>query len=347
MTLGPLMVSLRGTSLAHDEREWLESPAVGGVILFTRNFESLEQLGALVDDIHGVRHPPLLVAVDHEGGRVQRFRAPFTRLPSARAIGHYYDRDPEAGETAAHAVGWLIAAELRAVDVDLAFAPVVDVDRALSDVIGDRALHADPEVVTRLARAIVAGMHEAGMVATAKHFPTHAGGLGDSHTETVTDRRAYEELERDLLPYRELIRAGLRSVMLAHVSFPELDARPASLSSWWIEEQLRGVLGFGGAIISDDMSMVGAAAAGALPQRVVAALEAGCDLVLVCNVPDEIPAVLAALADYEDPAAQLRLMRLRGFERSGWDELVACVEYERCRRLVEEIDATPKLELEG
>ncbi len=192
----------------------------------------------------------------------------------------------------------------------------------------------------------MSGMHEAGMIATAKHFPTHAGVLSDSHTEAATDRRAYEELEDDLLPYRELIRAGLRSVMLAHVSFPELDPRPASLSRWWVEGELRGVLGFGGAIVSDDMSMAGAASAGTLPERVVAALEAGCDLVLVCNVPDEIPAVLAALADYENPPAQLRLMRLRGFKRLGWSRLEGSVEYARCRRLVAEIDATPTLELE-
>lgn len=347
MSLGPVMISLRGPALEADEREWLASPAVGGVILFARNFESLEQLEALVDDVHGVRHPPLLVAVDHEGGRVQRFKAPFTIVPPARSIGHLYDRDAEAGEAAARAVGWLVAAELRAVGIDLAFAPVVDVDRSLSEVIGDRALHGDAQVVARLACALVAGMDEAGMVATAKHFPTHAGAVADSHTEAAMDRRAYEALEADLVPYRALIRAGLHSIMLAHVSFPELDPRPASLSSWWIREQLRGALGFSGAVISDDMTMAGAAFGGSVPERVVAALEAGCDLVLVCNAPDEIPGVLAALGTYEDPAAQLRLMRLRGFRRRDWDELRASADYERRRRLVAEIDARPALSLEG
>lgn len=347
MTLGPLMISLRGTTIESDEREWLESPAVGGVILFTRNFASLEQLEGLVADIHGIRHPPLLVAADHEGGRVQRFRAPFTVLPPARAVGHLYDRDAAAGEAAARAVGRLIAAELRAIDVDLAFAPVVDVDRSLSEVIGDRALHANPEVVARLARAVFDGMYGAGMVATAKHFPTHAGGVGDSHTEAVTDRRTFEQIDEDLVPYRALIAAGLRSVMLAHVSFPELDARPASMSRWWIREQLRGMLDFSGAIISDDMSMAGAAAGGDVPSRVLGALEAGCDLVLVCNAPDEIPGVLAALRDYEDPAGQLRLMRLRGLKCLTWGELGASAEHERCRRLVAELEAKPTLELEG
>lgn len=341
------MISLRGTALAADEREWLQSPPVGGVILFARNFESPAQLAALVDEIHAIRHPPLLVAVDHEGGRVQRFKAPFTVLPAARAIGHLFDRDAAAGLGSARAFGWLLAAELRAFDIDLAFTPVVDVDRSLSEVIGDRALHADAGVVARLSAAIVEGMHEAGMVATAKHFPTHAGVVGDSHTETVADRRDLEALEADLLPYRELIRAGLHSVMLAHVSYPELDARPASLSEWWINEQLRGAVGFSGAVISDDMSMSGAALGGDLPQRVVAALEAGCDLVLVCNAPEAVPDVIAAVADHDDPAAQLRLMRLRGFARRDWDELRASVDYERCRRLVDEIDARPALELEG
>lgn len=347
MTLGPLMISLRGTAIEADEREWLESPLVGGVILFTRNYESLDQLRGLVADIHGVRHPPLLVAVDHEGGRVQRFKSPFTSVPPARAIGHLHDQDTQAGVAAARAVGWLIAAELRAVDIDLAFTPVVDVDRSLSEVIGDRALHSDPEAVARLARALVEGMDEAGMVATAKHFPTHAGGIGDSHTEPVTDRRAYDDIEHDLVPYRALLRAGLHSVMLAHVSFPELDPRPASLSPWWIREQLRGALEFNGAVISDDMSMAGAALGGDMPRRVVGALEAGCDLVLVCNAPEEVPAVLAALGDYEDPAAQLRLMRLRGFGGRDWDELHAAADYARHRRLVTELGARPALELEG
>lgn len=347
MTLGPLMISLRGTALERDEREWLESPLVGGVILFTRNYVSLDQLRGLVDEIHGIRHPPLLVAVDHEGGRVQRFGAPFTALPSARALGHLYERDLRAGVTAAHAVGWLLAAELRAVDIDLAFAPVVDLDLGLSEVIGDRALHAEADAVAKLARAMFDGMGEAGMVATAKHFPTHAGAIADSHTEPAADRRDLDELESDLKPYRALIRAGLHSVMLAHVSFPELDPRPASLSPWWINVQLRGELEFAGAVVSDDMSMAGAALGGTMPRRVRAALDAGCDLVLVCNAPDEMPAVLAALHGYEDPAAQLRLMRLRGHGHRDWDELRAAADYERRRRIVAGIDARPGLELEG
>lgn len=347
MALGPLMISLRGPALERDEREWLESPLVGGVILFTRNFESLDQLRGLVDEIHGIRHPPLLVAVDHEGGRVQRFGAPFKAMPPARALGHVYDRDPEAGVAGAHAVGWLLAAELRAVDIDLAFAPVVDLDLGLSEVIGDRALHADADAVTRLARALVDGMDEAGMVATAKHFPTHAGALADSHTEHARDGRDLDELEADLRPYRALIRAGLHSVMLAHVSYPALDPRPASLSPWWIGEQLRGELGFAGSVISDDMSMAGAAFGGDMPARVRAALDAGCDLVLLCNASDEIPAVLGALEGYDDPAAQLRLMRLRGFGHRDWDELHAAADYERRRRVVDAIDVRPALELEG
>jgi len=347
MSLGPLMISLRGTSLAADERAWLESPLVGGVILFTRNFESREQLEGLTREIHAVRNPSLLVAVDQEGGRVQRFRAPFRELPPMRTLGHLYDRNRRAAERTAQAFGWLMAAELRSVGVDLSFAPVVDLDRGLAEVIGDRALHGDGEAVARLAVAFAAGLEDAGMVATAKHFPTHAGAHADSHLERAVDRRGYDDLDEDLLPYRRLIDRGLHSVMLAHVVFPELDPRPASLSPWWIETELRGELGFSGAVISDDMSMAGAADAGTPPERVAAALAAGCDLVLLCNAPDVVPAVLEHLGDFTDPAAQLRLMRLRGGRSLDWNALHAADRWREATALVDALDARPRLELEG
>lgn len=341
------MISLRGTALAADEREWLESPVVGGAILFTRNFASPAQLERLTREIHAVRNPPLLVAVDQEGGRVQRLRAPFHELPPMRALGHLYDQDRRAAERTAQAFGWLMAAELRSVGIDLSFAPVVDLDRGLAEVIGDRALHGDGEAVGRLAAAFVAGVDEAGMVATAKHFPTHAGAHADTHTERAIDRRAYDDLADDLLPYRRLIDAGLHSVMLAHVAFPELDPRPASLSPWWIETELRGELGFSGAVISDDMSMAGAADAGRPPERVAAALAAGCDLVLLCNAPEAVPEVLEHLGDYTDPAAQLRLMRLRGGKSVDWDTLHGSPRWRGAVALVDALEARPGLELEG
>jgi beta-N-acetylhexosaminidase len=341
------MIDLRGTAIADDERDWLKSPLVGGVILFTRNFASLEQIEQLVGDIHAIRQPPLLVTVDHEGGRVQRFREPFFRLPPMRQLGHLYDEDPAKALKTAGAFGWLMAAELRAVGIDMSFAPCVDRDLGLADVIGDRALHDDARVVAALAKRFAAGAKRAGMAVTAKHFPTHAGARSDSHTELAADRRPLDELGDDLLPYRELIRGGLPAAMIAHVSFPEVDSKPASLSSWWINEQLRGELGFQGAVITDDVSMVGAAVVGPVAERVRLALEAGCDLVLLCNSPGDVPTVLDALTGYVNPSAQLRLTRLHGRGGVDWETLHASAEWRKASAALAPLCARPKLELEG
>jgi len=347
VSLGPLMIDLRGTAIEPDEREWLESPLVGGVILFTRNFASVEQLGRLVADIHAVRQPPLLVTVDHEGGRVQRFREPFFRLPPLRALGRLYDEDRDLALRTAGACGWLMAAELRAVGVDLSFTPCVDLDLGLAEVIGDRALHREAAAVAALARRFAAGAKKAGMAITAKHFPTHAGAHSDSHTEFAVDNRELTDLEDDLKPYRDLIRNGLPAIMVAHVSFPAIDARPASLSSWWINHYLRGELEFKGAVISDDLSMVGAAVVGSVETRVQLALEAGCDLVLLCNAPEQVPPVLESLRGYVNPTAQLRLTRLHGGGELTWDGLHASAEWQKASALVAPLCARPKLELEG
>lgn len=347
MSLGPLMVDLKGYELDAEEREWLQSPLVAGVILFKRNYASREQLEALVRDIHAVRSPPLLVAVDQEGGRVQRFGEPFFKLPPMRALGRLYDENPDAALQTAAAFGWLMAAELRAVGVDMSFAPVVDRDLGLADVIGDRALHSDPRAVASLAVRFAAGARRAGMAATAKHFPSHAGARADSHTEFAVDRREYDEISDDLVPYRRLIASGLQAVMLAHVSFPALDATPASFSRWWIEQVLRGELGFRGVAITDDLSMIGASVIGSVPERVERALEAGCDLVLLCNAPQEVPPVLDALAGYTNPVSQLRLTRLHGRGGIGWRELEASAEYARACAALAPLRKRPDLELEG
>lgn len=339
MSLGPLMIGIAGTSLEAHERERLASPLIGGVILFARNFDGLEQLQRLVAEIRAVRQPPLLVAVDQEGGRVQRFREPFCRLPPARSFGRLYDEDPAAAERSIRSIAWLLAAELRAVGVDLCFAPVVDLDLGIADVIGDRALHGGSEAVSRLALGFDSGLGEAGMVATAKHFPTHAGAGSDSHTALAVDRRSLDELVDDLLPYRRLIAAGLLSIMVGHVIFPEIDPEPASLSRWWIETQLRGELGFAGAVISDDMGMAGAAVAGGLVERVRKSLDVGCDLVLVCNELDEVPALLSEFAGYVNPAGQLRLARLRGGDSRSWDELRASPDWRAARDALAELSA--------
>jgi len=347
VTLGPLMIDLKGTSLDADERRWLESPLICGVILFTRNFESRAQLAELVADIHAVRQPPLLVAVDHEGGRVQRFRDGFSPLPPLRMLGHLYDEDSGAALRAATHFGWLMAAELRSVGIDVSFTPVVERDLGLSAVIGDRALHPDAHVVARLALRFASGARRAGMAVTAKHFPTHAGARSDSHTEFAVDRRGLAELEDDLYPYRRLVDAGLQAVMMAHVSFPAVDPAPASLSRWWITEQLRGALGFSGAVISDDLSMVGAAVAGPVPERVRRALDAGCDMVLLCNAPGEVPAVLEALTGYLNPSGQLRLARLHGRGGDSWQGLHESAEWAGASATLAALSARPELTLRG
>jgi beta-N-acetylhexosaminidase len=312
MTLGPLMIDLKGVAIEPDERDLLLHPLVGGVILFSRNYESPQQLGRLVADLHGLRSPALLVGVDHEGGRVQRFRDGFTRLPPIRAIGRRHAQDPGAGVALARELGWLMAAELRACDVDLSFAPCVDLDYGVSEVIGDRAFHRRAERVSELAVAYMFGMREAGMAATAKHFPGHGAVPADSHVALPVDRRDLPDLEPDLMPYRRLIANGLLAVMAAHVVFPAVDERPASLSRRWIHGELRGTLGFRGAVFTDDLSMKGAAASGSIVERASLALAAGCDMLPVCNDRGAVEDLLDQLRDEPDPLREVRLVRLHG-----------------------------------
>ena len=312
MTLGPLMIDLKGVAIEPDERDLLLHPLVGGVILFSRNYESPDQLGRLVAELHGLRSPALLVGVDHEGGRVQRFRDGFTRLPPIRAIGRRHAQDPEKGVALARELGWLMAAELRACGVDLSFAPCVDLDYGLSEVIGDRAFHRRAERVAELAVAYMFGMREAGMAATAKHFPGHGAVRADSHVALPVDRRELADLEADLMPYRRLIANGLLAVMAAHVVFPAVDERPASLSRRWIHGELRGTLGFRGAVFTDDLSMKGAAASGSIVERASLALGAGCDMLPVCNDRGAVEVLLDGLRAEPDPLRELRLVRLHG-----------------------------------
>jgi len=347
MTLGPLMVDVAGTELTAEDRRVLAHPLVGSVILFTRNFASLLQLESLVREIRAVRNPPLLVAVDHEGGRVQRFRSGFTELPPQRAIGRAYDLDPEAGRRLAWQCGWLLAAELRAVGIDMSFAPCVDLDYGVSEVIGDRAYHRDPEVVSRLAIASIQGMRTAGMAATAKHFPGHGAVVADSHKSLPVDRRPLAELAEDLLPYRRLIANGLASVMVAHVLFPEVDEAPAGFSRRWIQQELRWNLGFTGAVFSDDLSMGGAAFAGSLPERARRALAAGCDVLPLCNDRDAVLGVLDELAGESDPLSQVRLARLHGRPMPGLYALQQSARWQECRGAVDHCRDAPRLQLDA
>ena len=307
------MLDVAGTELDADDRQRLQHPLVGGVILFARNYASPEQLDRLTAEIHALRNPPLIIAVDHEGGRVQRFRDGFTIIPAMRQLGHAWDANPQHGRHLAHEVGFVLAAELRAHGVDLSFAPVLDVDYGNSSVIGDRALHTDPQAIADLARALVQGFRQGGMSAVGKHFPGHGHVRADSHHEIPVDDRPYAEIEAsDLVPFRRLIESGLGAIMPAHVIYPRVDRQPAGFSQRWLKTILRGELGFDGVIFSDDLSMEGASVAGGVVDRARAAFTAGCDMVLVCNNPPAADELLAHL-DYAMPATSLaRLARMHG-----------------------------------
>lgn len=336
MSLGPLMVDVADTALSAEDRDLLCHPLVGGVILFTRNYADPDQVQTLVREIHALRAPPLLVAVDQEGGRVQRFRDGFTLLPPAQVYGHIWDRDSKEAARVTELGAWLMAAELRAVGVDLSFAPVVDLDFGASSVIGDRALHKEPEAVAELARAWLLGMRRAGMAACAKHFPGHGFVAGDSHHMLPVDGRPLMELrERDLVPYARLLRLDLPSVMMAHVVYDRVDALPASLSRRWIGDELRGRMGFQGAIFCDDLSMRGAEKAGAYLDRAVAALGAGCDMLPVCNSRPGVEAILDGLKHEPDPASQWRLAKLHGRGAMERGSLMAGAEWRHARHAIE------------
>jgi len=347
MSLGPLMVDVAGLELEAQDRELLLDPRVGSVILFTRNYADPQQLEQLVADIHSLRDPPLIVTVDHEGGRVQRFRRSFSALPAARLIGHQYDMDERVGLDLARNCAWLLAAELRAVGVDLSFAPVVDLDYAVSEVIGDRAYHRDPEVVAALAGAWVAGMREAGMAAVAKHFPGHGAVVADSHFALPVDRRPLADLEAELVPYRRLIANGLTAIMAAHVAFPEVDTLPASLSARWITDILRGELQFHGVVYADDLNMAGAAAVGSILDRARLALAAGCDVLPICNNRAGVADVLSGLGEAIDPARQVRLMRLHGRRASGRDDLLASARWREVSEQLKRSFEPPALSLDA
>jgi beta-N-acetylhexosaminidase len=285
---------------------------VGSVILFTRNYRDTAQLTALTAAIRGVRSPQLLIAVDHEGGRVQRFREGFTRLPAARLLGRRYDQDRREALSLAQSVGWLMASELRAVGVDFSFAPCVDLDYGVSEIIGDRAFHKDPDAVAALAVAYMSGMREAGMASVAKHFPGHGAVIADSHVALPVDRRKFVDLEADIRPYRPLIDNSLTAVMGAHVVFPAVDPLPASLSKRWITGVLRRELGFHGCVFADDLSMAGAAAFGGVIERAELAFAAGCDVLPICNDRQAVKSVLEHFGPEAGTAAsQARMVRMR------------------------------------
>jgi beta-N-acetylhexosaminidase len=345
MSLGPLMIDIQGTELTPEDARVMSHPLVGSVILFSRNYRDREQLAALTRAIREVRSPHLLIAVDHEGGRVQRFREGFTKLPPARSLGRRYDEDRRDGLALAQSVGWLMASELRAVGVDFSFAPCVDLDYGVSEVIGDRAFHREPDAVAALAVAYMAGMREAGMAAVAKHFPGHGAVIADSHVALPVDRRNFVDLEADIRPYRPLIENNLAGVMGAHVVFPAVDALPASLSKGWIAGVLRGDLQFHGCVFADDLTMAGAAAFGGVIERVELAFAAGCDVLPICNDRQAVKSVLEHFErDVGSPASQARVVRMRARGEAP-DNLGADRQWQQTVTAIANLSATPPLVL--
>jgi beta-N-acetylhexosaminidase len=322
-----LIIGIAGLEINERERGWLTAYGVSGVILFSRNFASREQVTALIDDIREVAGEDFLVCVDQEGGRVQRFREGFTQLPPLASIGIVYDHNPGEAVRLAEEHAWVMASEMRAIGVDFSFAPVVDLARG-SAAIGDRALHADPEVVSELAQAYVRGMHLAGMAAILKHFPGHGSVAADTHTAAAVDPRSLAQISAtDLVPFAGCIEARAEAVMVAHVVYPSVDDQPAGYSHVWIEEILRGELGFRGAVIGDDISMAAATSVGGIAARVGAHLDAGCDLVLAC-FPDIVEEALAAVRDRRRAAPE-RLVPLRGAIGATWESLADNPQRER------------------
>ena len=341
------MLDVEGCALCAEDRELLRHPAVGGVILFTRNHEAPAQVRELVQEIHGLRDPHLLVAVDQEGGRVQRLRDGFTRLPPLACLGRIYDSDHARAKHLARVSGWLMATELRAVDIDISFAPVLDLDYGISTIIGNRALHKRPEVVAELAAAYQRGMHDAGMAATGKHFPGHGAVAADSHVDLPEDDRRFEDIEQwDMVPFIRMFHYGLAAVMMAHIVYSRVDTQPAGFSRTWIQDVLRTRCNFQGLVFSDDLSMTGAACAGDFPSRAYAALEAGCDMVLVCNQRDEAARVADALADYQNPIAHTRIARMHGRHPLDWETLHKDPRWEQAVAAVQGYEDNPELDLE-
>lgn len=347
MSLGPVMLDLQGTVLTAEEAEILRHPLVGGVILFTRNYTNLEQLTELVAAIHAVREPHLVIGVDHEGGRVQRFRDGFTRLPAARQLGYLYDRHQQKAKELALHSGWLMASELRSVGVDFSFAPVLDLDYGLCDVIGDRAFHTNAEVVYELCHAYIKGMAEAGMAAVGKHFPGHGHVREDSHVAIPVDERDYNDIyQQDMLPYRKLVNDNLAAIMPAHVVYSKFDSNPAGFSRRWLQDILRKQLQFQGIIFSDDLNMQGASVAGErFSERAAAAVQAGCDVILACNNREGALDILDHFTLPDDPVRHLRIARMHGRHAISRQDLTHSQRWHTTVEHIQQIIENPSDEL--
>lgn len=341
MSLGPLMVDIESTQLTQADITRLKHPLIGGVILFARNFESSKQLIKLTSEIRSLRNPHLLIAVDHEGGRVQRFQKEFTRLPAMLELGKIWDHRPQQAKHLAKQLGFVMSAELSACGIDFSFAPVLDVDHGQSSVIGDRAFHRSPSAIAELAHSLMMGLKLNGMAAVGKHFPGHGFIKADTHHELAIDHRSYEDIEmEDLIPFKQLIDFGITGIMAAHVIYSSVDKHPAGFSKYWLKTILRNELGYEGCVFSDDLSMKGTEGYGNIADRARIALEAGCDMVLVCNDSLSCDVLLDKL-EWETSAINLaRLARMRG--RFNFSSLIKLHEEASFVQAVNEIDQIGK-----
>ena len=315
-SFGRLMTSLEGTSLTFEDKKLLSNKHVGGIILFSKNFESQLQIQSLCSEIKAVKEN-IIIAVDQEGGRVQRFKNEFTALPSMQDLGNYAIKKNNMG--ICHEIGWLMASELTASGIDISFAPVLDVDRETSSIIGNRAFSNDPNLVCKLAGQLINGMNEAGMKATGKHFPGHGGIFEDSHISEPVDIRSYEELlEIDLKPFIEL-KNNLGALMTAHITFPKVDDICVSYSDIWIKKILKEKLAFEGTVLSDDLSMKGAGDF-SMGKKAMKSIKAGCDMVLVCNDYDGTMDVIDAF-EKNDVQTSAKIKDLKNFADTNWNDL--------------------------
>ncbi len=320
MAAGPLMLDLEGTALTNDERELLLQSPVGGVIFFSRNIRCREQFTALSAEVSTLR-PELLLAIDQEGGRVQRLREGYTRLPAMQTLGRLLVEDEQRGAALLRNSGWLLAAEVIASGLDFSFAPVLDLDSHHCEVIADRSFSFDPKITSVAAGLFIEGMAEAGMAATGKHFPGHGGVTADSHLEIPYDARSLEQLhKKDLIPFQALA-PQLQGIMPAHIVFPEVDDKAVGFSSRWLQRILRQELAFNGVIFSDDLSMKGADQMGTYAEKAAAALTAGCDMVLVCNNRKGALEVLDFLETSSQVYETTRLATMKAQQRWQWAEL--------------------------
>lgn len=295
MTLGPIIVSIEGKKLSEDDRHTLRHDAIGGVILFSENYEDREQLMELIRSIKKIKSPELIVCVDQEGGRVQRFRQGFYKLPSFNELGKIYDRTKEEGLRASFLAAQVTALELLDVGIDFSFSPVIDIDHGLSDIIGDRSFHSIPKIVTELSDSYINGLKSIGMKAVVKHFPGHGGVMLDSHIDKPIDERFLDDLDNDLMPFQSLFKKDVSAIMTAHICFPNIDSSMVTFSEYWLSDLLRQKFQFQGLVFSDDLSMGATEEIGLMEERINLALSSGCDVVICCHMKDQMNLIIESV----------------------------------------------------